>query len=341
MGGAVANDIHGKNHHVAGTFGCHLDGFELARSDGTTHWCTPTQNRELFCATVGGLGLTGVILQVSLSLRPMRGRLLEKETVPFVTLEQFVRLSEQSETEWEYSVAWFDFFSFDGQSLRGLFYRARPVEEAHLSGDRRVGSATSRDARLSFPFEAPEWLLSEVLLRGFNRYYFSRGTRESGIRRVDFERFHFPLDRIAHWNRMYGKRGFRQLQCVVPYGCAIEALGRLLRVLADAKMGSFLAVLKRFGSVASPGMLSFPMPGYTLALDIPNRGTPTDALFRNCHRVVAEYGGRIYAAKDSSMSAEDFACGYPTWREFASYVDPRFSSGLWRRTGHRLLRGSA
>jgi FAD/FMN-containing dehydrogenase len=333
IGGAIANDVHGKNHHRAGTFGGHVRGFELIRSDGARRWCSPAENADLFRATLGGLGLTGVITRASLSLRRVRSAIVECETLPFATLAEFRELCVVSDAEWEYTMAWFDFFSYDGERLHGLFSRGRHVD----TDDGTLDRAPQRP-KFGIPTMAPDWLLSPWALRAFNRMYYTAGKMRTGGRRVDVERFLFPLDQIGGWNRLYGSDGFRQLQCVFPEDVAMAAIGELLEVLACSACGSFLAVLKRFGTAVSPGLLSFPMPGITLALDIPNRTGTTSALFERCHEIVGTHGGRMYPAKDACMTAEIFALGYPRWREFAAFVDPRFSSGFWERTGARLLR---
>jgi FAD/FMN-containing dehydrogenase len=333
VGGAIANDVHGKNHHRAGTFGSHVNGFELMRSDGTRRWCSPTDNADLFRATVGGLGLTGVITHASISLRRIRSAAVECQTLPFATLAEFRELCVVSDPEWEYTVAWFDFFSYDGERLHGLFSRGRHLETHKGPLDR-----APRRQRLGVPAVAPKWLLDPRALRLFNRLYYAAGKMRAGMRLANVERFLFPLDELPRWNRLYGPDGFRQLQCVFPDDVAMTAIGELLALLAHTGCGSFLAVMKRFGTAVSPGLLSFPIRGITLALDIPNRPGTTSALFDRCHEIVGAHGGRVYPAKDACMPAEIFARGYPRWREFAEFVDPRFSSGFWERTGARLLR---
>jgi FAD/FMN-containing dehydrogenase len=326
VGGAIANDVHGKNHHRAGSFGHHVVCFELARSDGRRMLCSPDENADWFRATIGGLGLTGLITWAELRLKRVRSALVETEDIPFASLDEFAALSTASDAEFEYTVAWFDCYSYSDRRLSGIFSRGRHVEEEDgtLSSPRPV-------PRLSAHFDMPEWLLHPRVVRAFNKVYYE-AARRRGRRRVRLESFLFPLDAIQHWNRLYGRRGFMQLQCLFPDATSATGLEQLLQTISLGRQGSFLAVLKRFGARASPGLLSFPGPGSTVALDFPNRGDSTRALIGECHSIVARCGGRIYPAKDATMSVPIFAATMPKWREITPFVDPRFSSSFWRRT---------
>jgi FAD/FMN-containing dehydrogenase len=324
VGGAIANDVHGKNHHRAGSFGRHVRQFELLRSDGQRLTCSPETNADWFGATVGGLGLTGLITCAQLQLRRIAGAEMELEVIRFANLDEFFRLSEVSDQNFEYTVAWIDCLS-RGRSLgRGLLQRANhsasPTEHPKL----RMG-------HLAVPFTPPFSLVNTATLRLFNLLYYHRpgATRR---RREPFLSFFFPLDSVANWNRLYGPRGFYQYQCVIPGQAGPEMTARLLETIARSGQGSFLAVLKQFGSLSSPGMLSFPRCGVTLALDFPNTGARIERLFTELDEIVAAAGGRLYPAKDARMPAELFRKSYPRWREFERYVDPAFSSGFWRRT---------
>jgi FAD/FMN-containing dehydrogenase len=323
VGGAIANDVHGKNHHRAGTFGCHVRQFELLRSNGQRLTCTPETNTDWFEATIGGLGLTGFITCAQLQLRRIPGAGMDLEIARFANLDEFFRLSELSDQNFEYTVAWVDCLS-RGKSLgRGLFQRAnhsaRPMAHPKL----RLG-------HVAVPFTAPFSLVNAATLRLFNFLYYHRpgATRR---RRESFESFFFPLDGVADWNRLYGPRGFYQYQCVIPGQAGPEMTARLLERIARSGQGSFLAVLKQFGTLSSPGMLSFPRCGVTLALDFPNTGAQIERLFRELDEIVVGAGGRLYPAKDARMPGELFRNTYPLWGEFARYVDPVFSSGFWRR----------
>lgn len=333
-GGAVANDVHGKNHHRAGSFGCHVRAFELLRSDGSRLRCSADENPEYFSATVGGLGLTGLITWVELQLRPVAGPLLSEESIKFANVGEFFKLSDGSDGEFEYTVSWADCLAGGESAGRGLFARANHADEP---GD---ASASLLPApRFSLPFAPPFSLVNKLSLRAFNAFYYRR-QRERRVRRTThFGSFFYPLDAIGNWNLMYGPRGMLQYQCVLPGEDGRAALREMLKRIAGSGQGSFLAVLKVFGAVASPGMLSFPRPGVTLALDFPNR---PDAfrLLDQLDALTVEVGGAVYPAKDARMSAATFRAGFPRWEEFAEYVDPAFSSGFWRRVSAEHAGGS-
>ena len=323
VGGAIANDVHGKNHHRAGSFGCHVRAFELLRSDGTRLLCMPGNNAEWFAATIGGLGLTGLITWAELQLVRFPGPWFDVETVRFTTLDEFAALSADVDPGFEYTAAWFDCLRVRRGRLPGLFIRANPRP---LPPPQRERAAS----RLAMPFSPPFSLIGRWSLRAFNAAY-SQPWRRSRWRNVQhYEALLFPLDGVQDWNRIYGSRGFYQFQCVVPGQAALAVL--LERVAASGE-GSFLAVLKAFGERTSPGLMSFPRLGVTLALDFPNRGARTLALLDDLAEIVAEHDGAIYPAKDARMSAAHFRRFFPRRDEFAQYVDPGFSSSFWRRVG--------
>ena len=332
VGGAIANDVHGKNHHVAGSFGNHVTQLELLRSDGSRRVCSATQHADWFAATVGGLGLTGLITWAEIQLRRVVNPYMDTETIRFDSPEAFFELSQASERDHEYTVAWID-CAFTGKRLgRGLFSRANHAPAAMdlsvlpPSLPSSVGEPSRR-----VPFTPPISLINTLSLKAFNTLYFHK-QRAEVVRAVQHYRpFFYPLDALLEWNRIYGPPGFHQYQCVIPPDDALAVTRRLLHTIAHSGQGSFLAVLKHFGAPPSCGMLSFPQPGTTLALDFPNVGPRLHRLFEELDRIVLAAGGRLYAAKDGRMGAALFQAGYPRWREFADYVDPRFSSGLWRR----------
>ncbi len=317
VGGAIANDVHGKNHHVAGTFGCHVRRFDLLRSDGSRLSCSAQENAEWFAATIGGLGLTGLITGVELCLRRITGTAVRVESQRFTGLDAFFSLNAAAEARHEYTVAWIDCLA---TAPRGIF----------MAGDHADDPAPGVSSRkaLSFPLTPPLSLVNGASLRAFNQLYFHRPLPATALQH--YTTYFYPLDGILHWNRLYGRRGFYQYQCVLPMA-AREALDDMMRSIASSGEGSFLAVLKTFGTRSSPGLLSFPMPGTTLALDFPNRGARTLALFTRLDAIVAAAGGRLYAAKDACMSGEFFRRAYPRFNEFSAFVDPKFSSDFWRR----------
>lgn len=324
VGGAIANDVHGKNHHVRGSFGCHLRAFELLRSDGTRRVCTPDSNSEWFAATVAGLGLTGLITWAELQLRRIDNPWLATETVRFGSLADFFSLSADSADDHEYTVAWVDCTAHGGALGRGIFARAN---HAGTPPTRRE----PRKLHLRMPITPPISLINGATLRAFNLLHFHRAPAalRSGLRH--YEPWLFPLDGIRDWNRMYGPHGFLQYQCVLPPDTACDGIAELLATVAASGTGSFLAVLKQFGAKASPGLLSFPRPGSTLALDFANHGQPTLALLARLDAITAAAGGAVYPAKDARMTGSQFRRGFPAWDRFAAFIDPAFSSGFWRR----------
>ena len=321
LGGALANDVHGKNHHVAGTFGRHVTAVGLARSSGEVMRLSPTENPQMFAATVGGLGLTGLVLWLEVQLLPIPSSDIEMETLPLRTLEDFFRLDGESQ-DWPYTVAWVDCLARGRQTGRGLYIRGRHAVSGRLKAH---GGPT-----FSVPFEVPQGLLNPVTLSAFNGVYRSRPWA-LGRRRMPYAQFFYPLDSVANWNRLYGSGGFYQFQGVASQTCAPDTLLQLLETVAESRQGSFLTVLKRFGSQASPGLLSFPMPGATIALDFPNRGDETLRLVRQLNDITVTAGGRIYPAKDAAMTADQFAACYPGWRSLESCRDPAILSDFWRR----------
>jgi FAD/FMN-containing dehydrogenase len=321
VGGAIANDVHGKNHHVLGSFGDHVLSLQLQRTDGSSIVCGPGQQPEWFAATVGGLGLTGVIVLAELQLRRVAGPWLDVETIPYANLEQFFALADSSESGWEQTVSWIDCMS--GKTARGLFMRGN----FGAASSARLPSGRTR----RMPFVPPVSLVNRLSLPAFNTVYFHTNKWKAGRSVAHYEAFNYPLDGLQEWNRMYGPRGFYQYQSVVPRKGGQEAVQAMLGAIAAAGQGSFLAVLKTFGERAAPGMLSFPQPGVTLALDFPNLGGQTLQLFERLDAIVRSAGGRLYPAKDARMPRDLFEAGYPRVAEFLSFRDPGISSAMSRR----------
>ncbi|MFI4998788.1 MAG: FAD-dependent oxidoreductase [Reyranellales bacterium] len=320
VGGAIANDVHGKNHHLMGTFGEHVRALRLVRTDGETIDCGPELRPEWFAATVAGLGLTGVITQAELQLRPTAGPWLEAETVAYEGLDRFFTLSEESEAAWEHTVSWIDCAS--PGDLRGLFMRANPAAQKD--------GPPWRERRRTMPVTPPVSLVNPLTLRPFNALYFALNKRRAGRRIVHYEPFLYPLDSVLEWNRMYGPRGFFQYQSVVPGVAAGPATQEMLDAIARSGEGSFLAVLKTFGERKPAGLMSFPQAGVTLALDFRNsRAAP--ALFERLDAIVRAAGGRIYLAKDARMPRALFEATYPHVAEFTRFRDPGASSAMSRR----------
>ncbi len=324
IGGAIANDVHGKNHHQAGTFGRFVTKFELLRSDGTRLFCSPSENTDWYRATIGGLGLTGLILWAEIQLKPVNGPMIACETIRFGGLEEFLAISRESSREFEYTVAWIDCLRKGSQLGRGIFIRGNHSDEL-------PGKTSSSAPSLSVPFYAPNMLLNQYSIRAFSELYFRKQRGRLLRRTLHYDPFFYPLDRVLHWNRLYGRQGFYQYQCVVPDQSSTSPIQRILEAISDSKLGSFLTVLKVFGSVPSPGMLSFPRDGVTLALDFVNRGSQTLNLMDRLDAMVSEFGGAVYPAKDARLSSVHFKRFFPCYHEFEKFVDPKFSSSFWRR----------
>jgi FAD/FMN-containing dehydrogenase len=320
LGGAIANDVHGKNHHRAGTFGHHVREIALYRSDCGLVTCNATENADLFRATIGGLGLTGIIAWAEIDLRRIVSSRIDCETIPLRSLAGFQQLSDVSDETFEYTVAWIDCFS--GANPRGIFFRGNHEKKPNLE--------IRNKKELAVPFAFPEWILKGYTLKAFNGLYYRMKSISKRSSVIPYDSFFYPLDAIGNWNLMYGKRGFLQYQCVVPE-TSCGAIEELLRLIGNSGMGSFLGVLKRFGSAPPAGMLSFPRAGLTLALDFAMRGDSTLRLMESLDRVVLNCGGAIYPAKDARMSAAMFEASFPHWRTFATLIDPKLSSSFWRR----------
>lgn len=323
LGGAVANDVHGKNHHVMGTFGCHVRRLVLYRTDEGVVECSPTERADLFAATVGGLGLTGIILSVELQLRRVVSNQIEQRSIRFGGLDEFFELSLQHDPHHEHSVAWIDCLASGKHTGRGLYMAGNHASEGPLT--------VAPVSRMTMPFDPPFSLVNALSLRAFNALYYHHQLKREVQGRVGYAPFFYPLDGILHWNRIYGKKGFQQYQCVVPRQHGLEVIGAVMAEIARSGTGSFLAVLKRCGDIASPGLLSFPLPGITLALDFPQREPENSRLFSKLDALVHEAGGRLYPAKDAHMSACHFQKAYPAWRQVEALRDPQLLSKFWKR----------
>jgi FAD/FMN-containing dehydrogenase len=325
LGGALANDIHGKNHHGQGAFGRHVRGFRLHRSNGETPWCSPQENTDFFRATIGGMGLTGVVTEIELSLMRVSSPDIVQTALPLSSLADFFRLAPERERRHAYVVAWIDSLATGAALGRGVL----------LCGDHAPAGAAlpRRERRLAVPFTPPFSLIAPPTLKAFNAAYRWNATRKPAPTRVARDSFFFPLDAVDRWNRLYGPRGLRQHQSVIPLARAEATVGDLLERAQRAGHGSFLTVLKLFGDLPSPGMLSFPMPGATLTLDFPYRGEATDRLLDELTACVLTAGGRINAYKDARITRETLEASFPALPGFRRMMDPAMRSGLAERIG--------
>ena len=325
LGGAIANDVHGKNHHRVGSFGCCVRRFELVRTTGERLLCSPGENPEFFAGTIGGMGLTGAVTWATIELRRLDSPLLRVESYRFRDLNEFFDLDLCHRDHHEYSVAWID-CAAKGRSLgRGIFSVAdhAPGVSYHSKrhGRRRRG--------VSVPFHVPVSPLNRHTLSAMNTLYFR--SHHTGVISAHYEKWLNPLDALQGWNRLYGRRGFFQFQCAVPADAARRSIAEMLKTVAVTGQGSFLAVLKTFGEKVSPGLMSFPMAGATLALDFPNRGKATRELLLELHGIVASVGGRLYPAKDGCSPSNSLQIGYANFARFRRLLDPGLESMMSRR----------
>lgn len=325
LGGAIANDIHGKNHHRTGTFGCHVRALELLRSDGSRSLCTPQENTDCLHATIGGLGLTGLITWAEIQLKKIESSSIDMESIKVRDLDEFLDLCASSGQDFEYTVSWLDSLARGKNSGKGVFLRGNHCPDASK------GFEPHSPPKLPWPIDAPNFLLNKLSIKAFNFLYYNKQFGHSKQATVHYDPFFFPLDAVHDWNRVYGKRGFFQYQFVLPFAEGHGPVREILKTIADSGQGSFLAVIKTFGDVKSPGLLSFPRPGITVALDFPNCGARTRELFHRMDEVVLANGGRLYPAKDACMSAEAFRRSYPEAETLLPHIDPAFSSSFWRR----------
>jgi FAD/FMN-containing dehydrogenase len=322
LGGAIANDVHGKNHHLRGTFGNHVHSFGLLRQGQDLLTCSLSENPELFAASIGGLGLTGVITWAKIQLMPIHSSQIDSTVVRFDNLAEFFKLSAELDHQHEYSVAWIDCLAQGAKTGRGVFIVGDHASYGSLSVEKRK--------KLQVPVTPPLSLINNLSLRAFNEAYWRVHPATPSRRWGSYEPFFYPLDRILDWNRIYGRKGFQQYQCVIPEAAAEVAMNELLTVIAASGQGSFLAVLKRCGDAVSPGLLSFPLPGTSLALDFPQKADLA-ALFKRMDAIVHQAGGRLYPAKDAHMNGNDFRQAYPAWEQLEALRDPSLISRFWKR----------
>lgn len=323
VGGAIANDIHGKNHHAAGCFGSHVPRFEVVRSDGACLECSLTENPQLYRATIGGLGLTGLITWANIQMRPIVSRKIHYKGIKFKGLDEFLAISRAS-SHVEYTVAWIDCVSRGSNFARGIF-----MQGEHASSPEDLSRVRSHEPRLSVPLSMPAMLLNHVTVGAFNSLFYHKQLSREKSATLDYEPFFFPLDRVLHWNRIYGAQGFLQFQCLLPE--QNHGMTEILRAIARSGLASFLAVIKVFGNKPSPGMMSFPRPGVTLALDFPVRPNVTFELVDRLASITMENGGCMYPAKDARMTPAQYQAFYPQWRDFSRFIDPAFNSAFWQR----------
>jgi decaprenylphospho-beta-D-ribofuranose 2-oxidase len=336
VGGAVANDVHGKNHEHAGSFGEHVRWIDLLMpaDPRTPRRISPADEPELFAATVGGIGLTGLTTQICFRLRrvPSSDVIVREERIADIDAFLDAMRGERARNA-TYSVGWIDCVAGGAALGRGILQTADPAPA------QPAGASAWRPARKRrVPIDFPGFALSPTTVRLFNDRYFGRVPADGRTRMLPLPTFLYPLDALLDWNRIYGKRGFYQFQCVVPDAEAARGIRRLIEEISGSRAASFLAVIKMMGR-EGPGHLSFAMPGCTLALDFP-KSDGTRELIGRLNRIALDHGGRVYLAKDALLTPETFAAMYPKLERFRAVlaqVDPdgRFNSDMARRLGIR------
>ena len=298
VGGAVASDVHGKNHHSEGTFSQHLLDFSLMNEHGSVIKCSRTENSNLFWATVGGMGLTGIILSARFKLKNIETVYIRQESIKAANLDEIFRLFEESES-WTYNVAWIDCLQKGEHTGRSIMMRGEHAQLHELPRKLRENALKiPKKPQSTVPFTFPGFVLNSLTVKVFNWLYYAKQNKKQVNGFVDYETFFYPLDVVNEWNRIYGKSGFIQYQMVIPKERGKEAMRRILETIAKSGNGSFLAVLKLFGEKQPEAYNSFPEEGYTLALDF-KVNSKLKSLVDRLDSIVEEFGGKIYLTKDS------------------------------------------
>jgi len=323
VGGAVASDVHGKNHHVDGCFSAHVLEMDVLLADGTTMTCSARMNSDLFWATCGGMGLTGVITRVKFDLKKIETSYIKQKQIKASNLEEIIELFEKYK-HYTYSVAWIDCLKKGKHFGRSILMLGEHAKIEDLDESKKKDPLKfPKKKQITFPFNLPSFVLNQFTVKAFNFLFYGKNFKKEINNVVSYEPFFYPLDAILHWNRGYGKKGFVQYQFVLPLESK-QGLIEILKRISDEGLGSFLAVLKVFGK--QDDLISFPKEGYTLALDFPVRNN----LFKfldELDKIVLSHSGRLYLSKDARMKPEIFWQGYPTAQKFLDTVkkyNPKF-----------------
>ena len=317
IGGAISNDIHGKSHHVYASIGNHVVDLSIVYK-GKILNCSPRKNKELFKSVVGGMGLIGEIRQVTLKLVKRKTTDYIVESIPYKSIDTFFRLSEDS-NNYSDTVAWFD---CTDKSNKGIFFRAKPIQN--------LKKRYAKKKKITYLLTHNFSLINKLSIFFINKiYFYSHYFNKKKI--TSFDQFHHPLDRVLDWNKIYGSKGFFQFQGVIPKKYAKEGIRELLAAIRMSGQGSFLSVLKNFGSKKPVGYLSFPLEGTTIAIDFPNKGAKTEKLIHDLYNIVISFGGRIYPAKDALMTSDQFRSCYPLYKKFIKFRDSSIQSSMSRR----------
>ena len=325
LGGAIASDVHGKNHHMAGAFGQHVKSLGMLLGTGEVVTTSPQHHADLFHATCGGMGLTGIIISATIQLLPIKSSLISQKTIKADCIEEACEVFEIN-SDATYSVAWIDCLS-KGKSLgRSVIMLGEHASQGGLDIDIRQ--------KVSVPFSTPSALLNSLTVKAFNAAYWHK-SRQNLSQTVGLMPYFYPLDTVGEWNRLYGKKGFLQFQCVVPKLDGVANMRKLLTEISNSCEGSFLAVLKQFG-IANENLLSFPTEGYTLALDFKASETAIKTVKR-LEDMVVGMGGRLYLTKDAVMQESTFKATYPNWEKFEVVREQYGAIGKFSSTQSKRL----
>jgi len=336
VAGAIASDIHGKNHHRNGSFVNCVVSFQLITANGTSIVCSREENATLFWATVGGMGLTGFISQIEMKLERVESAYIKQKIVKTKDLDETLEAFERLEPGFQYSVAWIDCLAKKQKLGRGIVIFGNSAEMNDLEPKQyRSPFRVGNNFELNVDFDVPSFIMNRLSISAFNEVFYASHFGKESESIVPYNRFFFPLDRVHSWNRLYGKNGFVQYQCVVPFGGGRENLVKMLEISARYGQSSFLCVLKRLGP--EQGLLSFPKPGYTITFDMPVKPGLFD-LIKEFDALLLQSEGRVYLAKDSYLNAEQFRRMYPKWdlwMDIKEKIDPsgRLRSTLSDRLG--------
>jgi FAD/FMN-containing dehydrogenase len=327
IGGAIASDVHGKNHHIEGAFSECVQSFELMMAEGQVLVCSKTENKELFQATCGGMGLTGIILEAKIQLKKINSQFINQTTIKTSNLKETFEMFEKNKSS-TYSVAWIDCLAKDKALGKCLLMVGDFRDDGNLEYKPKQ--------KLTIPFNFPSFTLNNWTVKAFNWLYYKKVKEKISKQKVSIDSFFYPLDGIGRWNRIYGKKGFTQYQFILPLESSFQGLEEILTTISNSGKGSFLAVLKLYGK-ANENFLSFPMEGYSLALDFKiEKGL--FKLLDQLDEIVVKYGGRIYLAKDVRVKKETFEKGYPKIEKFRAVrkkyqLEKKFNSLQSRRVG--------
>lgn len=329
VGGAIASDVHGKNHHIEGCFSNSVIEFNLMNAEGKTICCNPQDTPEWFFASCGGQGLTGIILDAKLSLKRIKSTKISQTTIRTNNLKQTFEAFEKNQNA-TYSVAWIDCLAQPENLGRSV------IMTGDFSSENSTKLKYTNSQKLSIPFNFPSFLLNKWSVKLFNWLYYSKASKEEKTQNVSLDAFFFPLDSIKNWNRIYGSKGFVQYQFILPKEQSFEGLSQILQLISEAGQGSFLAVLKLYGA-ENQNYLSFPLEGYSLALDF-KANKKTLSLLDQLDEIVRQFQGRIYLTKDARMNQKTFEQGYPKLDKFKQFrqknnMDKVFQSHQSRRLG--------